>query len=352
MAVTRRNSALDVLRGLTLCLGVLVANQNWQQPGFTDLQISTGNGLQLADLVAPFFIVLMGASIPLSVSSMRRHGKSSSDIFQRAAFRFVKLLALGLLVNLLWDWNWYTFRIPGLMVRIAVVYFACASLYIFLKPKWWILYILVGSGLLYFLEHGIVPPNGLSVYAFLDSVVLHKHVLPQTAPIDPEGLLSTVAAVFSGIAGLWAGQILNSGSKKSMALLGLGLLLFGETIHFTLFPSNRMFWSPSFVFISAGICLLVLWVLWYFSENRIWKAAFQWAEDAGQNAFLLFAFAELSLHIWTGHFFPVPVREKVIQAFFSGYGVDVQYLLWGFIPIALTLVLGKILMAKNVSVRL
>lgn len=352
MAVTRRNPALDVLRGLTLVLGVIVANQSRQFPGFADLQISSQNGLHLADLVAPLFVMLMGASIPLSVQSMRRHGKTSGEIFQRGLFRFFKLLALGIAVNLLWDWNWYTFRIPNLMVRIALIYISCLTLYLFLKPKWWIVYMIFTSGVLYFLENAIVPPNGMSVYAFLDSVILRKHVLPDLAPLDPEGFLSTFPAVFSGIAGLWTGQILNSGSKKSLALLGLGLLLFGEGLHFSLFPSNRMFWSPSFSFISAGIGMLILWVLWFFGENRRFRWTFHWFEEAGQNAFLLFAFSELSLHAWTGHLLPIAIREKIIHAFLPAYGVEIQYLIWGLVPAVLTLVLGKILFSNTVSVRL
>jgi len=101
-----RLESLDMLRGLTIAGMILVNNPgNWQNT-WPILKHAEWNGLTLADLVFPFFLVVMGISTALSVNNQLDKGKSKTEILKKAGFRTLKMFAIGLFLNLLWDHQW------------------------------------------------------------------------------------------------------------------------------------------------------------------------------------------------------------------------------------------------------
>src|SRR5205085_2044768 len=78
------------------------------------------HGWTPADLVFPFFLFAIGAAVPLAIT---RHAGSRLEyyVLRRAAILF----AAGLMFNAIqapWPLVWSTFRIPGVLQRIAIVY--------------------------------------------------------------------------------------------------------------------------------------------------------------------------------------------------------------------------------------
>ena len=57
------------------------------------------DGIHLADFVMPGFLVIVGASIALSVSAQRQRGARAQDLVQKAAIRTSKLFLMGLFIQ-------------------------------------------------------------------------------------------------------------------------------------------------------------------------------------------------------------------------------------------------------------
>ena len=131
-------------------------------------------------------------------------------------------------------------RIPGVLQRIGIVYFFVSLLYLKTTQKTQILtalgLLLIYWGLMTLVPvPGIGAPNfekGTNLAAWLDSVLLKDHMWVYTKTWDPEGILSTIPAIASGIIGLLIGQLINSPLSKleivkKMGITGIILTILG-----------------------------------------------------------------------------------------------------------------------------
>jgi predicted acyltransferase len=148
--------SLDVFRGLTVFLMILV---NSSGPGsFAQLQHSAWNGWTLTDLVFPFFLFITGVSLAFSLASRLNANASRSGagpsgtarpevapgnpsrlhllphILRRSAIIF----AIGLLINGFPYYHLATWRIAGVLQRIALCYLAASVLYLWTgaRTRW------------------------------------------------------------------------------------------------------------------------------------------------------------------------------------------------------------------------
>lgn len=89
--------SVDVLRGLTILLMVFVNDLGAAAPGWMlHIQPSNADGMTLADIVFPFFLFIVGVSIPLAVETARQRGQSTGSIFLHVLQRTGGLLVMGL----------------------------------------------------------------------------------------------------------------------------------------------------------------------------------------------------------------------------------------------------------------
>ena len=121
-----RLTSLDVFRGFAIILMILVNNPGGREYyGF--LQHSPWNGWTLADLGFPFFIFILGAAIPYSLSGRLERGETKTELLARITRRSLILFVLGLAVNAFFAWCKYfpnfdltTLRVMGPLQRIAL----------------------------------------------------------------------------------------------------------------------------------------------------------------------------------------------------------------------------------------
>ncbi|MCR9200167.1 MAG: DUF5009 domain-containing protein [Planctomycetaceae bacterium] len=93
----QRIVSVDVLRGLTILLMVFVNDLGPAAPAWMlHIQPSDADGMTLADIVFPFFLFIVGVSLPLAVETARRRGQSYSTIFLHVLQRTGGLLLMGL----------------------------------------------------------------------------------------------------------------------------------------------------------------------------------------------------------------------------------------------------------------
>lgn len=98
--LTRRNSAIDVFRGLVMLLMVFV-NDFWTVPGVPHYLEHFGtldDGMGLSDIVFPMFLFAMGMSIPYAVESRFAKGFSGDSTLGHIVSRTFALLIMGVFI--------------------------------------------------------------------------------------------------------------------------------------------------------------------------------------------------------------------------------------------------------------
>jgi len=137
--------------------------------------------------------------------------------------RTIVIFALGLLLNGFPHYNLYAIRIPGVLQRIAICYCAGALFFIWTNLTVQMMAIIgLLSGYGWLMSHGAAPgfpPGDLSpagnLVAFIDRTLLRGHLY---RPVyDPEGLLSTLPAIATGLLGNMTGFWTRSREKPSAA---------------------------------------------------------------------------------------------------------------------------------------
>lgn len=297
-----RLTSLDVFRGITIALMILVNN-----PGgvayYNFLQHASWNGWTLADLVFPFFIFIVGASIPFAFMSKLDQGMSRKKLLTHVVRRTTILFVLGLFINGFPAFDTTTFRIMGVLQRIALCYLFASLVFLFLKPKWRI-YLTIAIPIAYWMmmTHipvpgfgpGILTENG-NLAGYVDRLLLNGHLYAKTW--DPEGLLSTLPAVATALIGILAGQHLKSNAKpqaKTVNLLFFGSisLAIGSLWGFW-FPINKSLWTSSYVAFTGGIALILLATCFFIIDAKGYIAWTKPFTMLGLNSIFIYVLSEI-----------------------------------------------------------
>ena len=126
----KRYLPLDILRGLTVALMIVVNNPgNWGAV-FPPLLHSQWNGCTPTDLVYPTFLFCVGMAMAFSLAKFGSlSGKSVRKILRRSALIFL----LGLFLNAFPRFDFAHLRIFGVLQRIACCYLLGAILVLSLR---------------------------------------------------------------------------------------------------------------------------------------------------------------------------------------------------------------------------
>jgi len=274
-----RLDSLDVFRGATIAAMILVSTPGTWNAVYTPLDHAVWNGWTPTDLVFPFLLFAMGAAVPFALE--RRRGaprRIRVHVLRRAAILFL----LGLLLNAIETppaLDLATFRIPGVLQRIAIVYAAVAALTertsrrtqvgaaVALLLGYWALLTLVpvpGVG------RGVLTPEG-NLASYLDRLLLGRHLL--TRFYDPEGLLSTLPSIATALCGVFAGTWLKEPRVANRTAwlwaAGLAAMLAGFAWGLV-FPINKNLWTSSFVLLSGGLAAQALaFCHWFVDTMRV-----------------------------------------------------------------------------------
>jgi heparan-alpha-glucosaminide N-acetyltransferase len=95
-----RVASIDIFRGLTMVVMVFV-NQIAEMKGlprWTYHMPASVNGMTYVDMVFPFFLFIVGMSIPLAIRHRTAKGDSELDLWSHVAFRSFGLIVLGLIL--------------------------------------------------------------------------------------------------------------------------------------------------------------------------------------------------------------------------------------------------------------
>jgi predicted acyltransferase len=352
--------SLDVFRGLTIMLMTIVNNPGSWAHIYPPLEHAEWNGCTPTDLVFPFFVFIMGTAIPFAMPNKQ----FDNAVFTKIIVRSIRIFCLGLFLNyfgkieflglegipllmvrliittlvgiaLLGNFSpkiktylafgvlatllflayspiesFQNVRIPGVLQRIGIVYFFASLLFLKTNFK---TQIGVAAGLLlsYWLLMTCIPvpgfgeanlEKGTNLAAWLDNYILNGHLWAFSKTWDPEGILSTLPAIATGIIGMLIGQLLNLQTTKieitkKLSIIGISLVVLGM-IWNLVFPINKSLWTSSYVLYTAGLAILILTLLYYLIEIANYKKWTKLFLIWGVNPMIVFFLSGILPRVW------------------------------------------------------
>ncbi len=357
--------SLDVFRGLTMMGMTIVNNPGSWSYVYPPLRHAEWNGWTITDLVFPFFIFIVGVAIPYALGK-RFESDSREKIYLKIVKRAAVMFLLGLVLAGFPNFNLETIRIMGVLQRLALCYLAASLIFLHTGAKGQAITAL-GCLAFYWLVMLIPPPDRETLWqtkddniaAWLDRMIFGTaHLWKAAKTWDPEGLLSTIPAVATALAGTLTGTWLRSQREpveKAAGLFFAGAIALGVGgMMDWAFPINKNIWSPSYAVFMSGYALVVLATCYYAVDVNGWK---KWTEPFvvfGVNALLLF-FASGILARVVGNMIKFPVGEETLslQQFIYKYllaswaGEMVGSLLYPLLLLALWYVVLRDLYKRN-----
>ena len=233
------------------------------------------HGFAFYDLIFPLFLFLAGLSLPFSLSKQLSLGKSRLNISLKIVRRAVLLVFLGVLYNGLLNFDFENLRYASVLGRIGLAWAIAALIYLWAGKRVSVVVsvvVLLGYWALLALVKAPDALPEVAVYSMEGSIVgyIDRLYLPGVLHLgvhDPEGLLSTLPAVVTAMAGIFTGDFVRQKRVKEyskvgiMLLTSLILLVLGYLWGLA-FPINKNLWTSSFVVFATGWSLL-LFALFY-----------------------------------------------------------------------------------------
>lgn len=325
--MTQRYYSLDVFRGATVALMILVNNPGSWANIFSPFEHATWHGCTPTDLVFPFFLFAVGNAMAFVMP--RFHERGDAFFLKKVIRRAVLIFLIGLFLNwspfIQWKDNvlvfkqWGNIRILGVLQRIAVCYFFASLIAYFFRTKAAIIVsivLLISYWLLCFFAGRNGDPYSLPGYfgTEVDKAILGvSHMYKgEGVAFDPEGVASAIAAIVQVVIGYLAGKYIKEKGKTwemlSHLFIAASLLVFTGFCWDMAFPINKKIWTSSFVLYTSGIGLMVLGLLIYLIEFKSAKGAWSRFFDVfGKNPLFIFFLSGflprvLALLRWADHY--------------------------------------------------
>jgi len=302
---SQRLVSLDVFRGITIAGMVLVNNPGTWEHIYWPLEHATWSGWTPTDLVFPFFVFIVGVSIPLAFAKRIESGGGTRDLYLKIIKRTLIIFAIGLFLNGLPYFGLAEYRIPGVLQRLAVCYFFASIIFLNTRVRTQIA-IALGLLIFYWLLVKLVPAPGFaagdltkegSLPSYVDRVVFGKHVWAQARVYDPEGLLSTIPAISTCLIGVLTGTWLRTEKTRyekaaGMFVVGAVCVAVGWAWN-SFFVINKALWTSSYVLFTGGLALQFLSICYWLIDIKGYR---RWAkpfEVFGLNAIALYVVADV-----------------------------------------------------------
>lgn len=310
---TNRFLSLDIFRGLTICLMIIVNTPGTGAELYPYLVHAQWFGFTLADLVFPSFLFAMGNAMSFSMERLKQ--KKASFFWKKIIRRTFLIFLIGFLmywfpfIEQLSDGSWSLkpfseTRVMGVLQRIALCYFFTSILFYYLSQKtaliisgallllyWAILYVFGDSAGVYDMATNAAGKFDLAILG-------ENHIYKKDRiPFDPEGILSTLPSIVNVIFGYIAGAFVQKKGKTFEAisvLLISGFLIASLGLWWELiFPMSKKLWTSPFVLYTVGLDLSIMAILIYAIELRNIKFGVNFLNVFGKNPLFIYLFSEL-----------------------------------------------------------
>jgi predicted acyltransferase len=258
------------------------------------------NGFHFYDLIFPLFLFIAGVATPYSVGREIEKGKSRKQLLIRVIKRGLILVLLGIIYN-----NGLRIRpiseirFASVLGRIGLAYMFANIIYLYNRRRGqiiWFAGLLIGYWLLLkFTSAPGYPRGDLTMQGNFASYI-DRMVIPGKLYLgihDPEGLVSTIPAIGTGLLGILAGTflknspILGPGKAWRLAVAGSISLILAWIWNID-FPINKNLWTSSFVLNVGGISLILLGLFYYVIDVLGYKKWAFFFSVIGMNSILIY----------------------------------------------------------------
>ncbi|MEI7959769.1 MAG: DUF5009 domain-containing protein [Chitinophagaceae bacterium] len=322
----QRYYSLDVFRGATVALMILVNNPGSWGHIFSPLAHASWHGCTPTDLVFPFFLFAVGNAMSFVMPKLQQGNNSA--FWGKVIQRTIMIFGIGLFLNwspfvkfsedvLVWK-PWENVRILGVLQRIALSYFFASVIIYYGKSR---MALFIGMMILviyWVLSFSLGLPGHMYSLSGYFGNAIDQQILGLThiykgegVPFDPEGLTSTLPAIVQVIFGYLVGEYIQIKGKNfdmlaQLLLTGVVLVLVGYIWDFS-FPINKKIWTSSYVFYTTGLAMITLGMFIYLLEFKEAKGRWsQFFDVFGKNPLFIFVLSGflprvLALLRWVDH---------------------------------------------------
>jgi predicted acyltransferase len=311
-------ASVDALRGLAVAAMLVVNDAGDWGHVYPWLEHAAWHGCTPADLIFPFFLLVVGVSLNLALGPKLEAGAAPRELAGAVLWRGLRIVALGLALHAVAWWliDGRSFRIPGVLQRIGLCFGAAGLLMLWLRDaraQWLALVaLLLGHAVLLTLGGSLAPGENLSDR--IDAAVFGRFAFQFDAASgrahDPEGLLGTLGALATVMLGVRAGEWLRGGRRAHLVIAGIAALAAGAAWSLVL-PWNKALWTPSFVLWTGGLGLLTL-ALVHALVDRLGAPAL--GRSMGVNAIAAYAGAWVASCVLAGSGAMAPLYTSMFAA--------------------------------------
>ncbi len=259
------------------------------------------NGFHFYDLIFPLFLFIAGVATPYSTGRELEKGKTRADVAWRVVKRGLILVLLGIIANNGLELRPISeIRFGSVLGRIGLAYMFANLIYIY-SQKFrtliiWFCGILIGYWL--FMKFTAAPgfaPGDLTmegnIVSYIDRVLMPGKLY--LGIHDPEGIMSTIPAIGTGLLGIMAGMFIKSNpmpdTKKAMWMAATGFVFVALAHVWGLFfPINKNLWTSSFVLNAGGYSLILLALFFYIIDVLGYKKWAFFFKVIGMNSILIY----------------------------------------------------------------
>ena len=349
--MNQRFYSLDVFRGATVCLMIMVNNPGSWSHIYPPLDHAPWHGLTPTDLVFPFFLFAVGNALAFVMPKLIAGG--DAGFWNKVLRRSLLIFGIGLFLtwwpfvkwsgdNLVvkpWSYlddkgNLQGVRILGVLARIAICYFFASVIIYYLKPRaafftglilllaYWALCFLLGE------QNDPYSMTGWFGNKVDKSVLGLAHMYKgEGMAFDPEGIMSTMPAIVNVIFGFLVGDYIQKKGKNfemlsGLFVIGVALLITGFCWDMV-FPINKKIWTSSYTVYTTGLAIITIATMIYLIEFKNIKGGLARFFDVfGKNALFVFALSA---------FLPKGLALTRIENGLNAKGVMTYYNPWSWL---------------------
>lgn len=340
---SQRLSSLDALRGFDMfwIMGAEeifhevadITNAPFWEALSDQFKHPAWHGFAFYDLIFPLFLFLAGVATPYSIGKQLEKGKSRQSLLWRVVKRGLTLVLLGIIYNNgLRILPLEEIRFGSVLGRIGLAYMFANIIYLYTKPRGqtiWFVSLLIGYWLLLLFNSAPGYPMGdLSMegnfVSYLDTLILPGKLY--LGIHDPEGLISTIPAISTGLLGIYTGRLIRStpDEKKKetalrLAVMGIVLIVVAQLWNLV-FPINKNLWTSSFALQCGGLSMLLMALFYYIIDILEYKKWAFFFKVIGMNSILIYmsgsfidwSYTTKALFQWLGQLVGEPYNALVL----------------------------------------
>ncbi len=343
--ISERVNSIDFFRGLTMFLlagastGIFdfLNNSNIGIINIIGTQLShhQWHGIHFWDLIQPYFMFIVGLSIPFAVANRLKKGESKAQINRHAIKRSFLLLFFGWALYCIGSGK-IVWQFQNVLAQIGLTYLVA----FFIRNKsftFQIIFTLI-TLLIIDLAYRFFPVAGFDnpwvIYENLGSWA--NNIIEGVEKASPWATINFISTSAHTIWGVLCGKVLMSEKTvqakfRILIIAGAAALLIGYTLDWSgITPIIKKIATSSFVFVSGGYTILTLALFyWLIDAKRLFATEYNFIKVMGMNPFFIYIFFEVggsnflarlfvpftnALFSWTGEIGPSLINSALVWA--------------------------------------